>query len=151
MQIAYLMECMYYLMMTDLEPYDCDEAFYRLIGPASASTIVGAGFSQKKMPSGVDWPGGVFSHFSASLVIRGTGAYVRDDGSTIPLESGSLFFRIPGVAHSNLFDPESDWLEFFIAFCLNSRNLNDTVGSSQESMGVLATQVLMLDPLSPRK
>jgi len=40
---------------------------------------------QKKMPSGVDWAGGMFNHFSASLVLRGTGTYVLDNGTTMPL------------------------------------------------------------------
>ena len=143
------MERMYYLMMIEINAYDRNETCYRVIGSPPTTTLVGAGFMKKSGRSGIDWPGGVFKHFSVSFVLRGTGTYVRDDGVAIPIEPGCLFFRIPGVPHSNRFDPDSGWLEFFIGFCLETDNPHELGGRGQESLGVLATRLLMLDPLSP--
>ena len=60
----------------------------------------------------LDWRGGGFPLFSVSVVLRGTGAYIDAAGHREPLCPGKLFFRIPGVSHSNLIDPGSNWLEF---------------------------------------
>ena len=64
----------------------------------------------------LDWHGGGFPLFSVSVVLRGTGTYIDAAGRREHLCPGKLFFRIPGVSHSNLIDPGSNWLEFYLAF-----------------------------------
>ena len=132
-------------MINMLKQHIDDDRCYRVIGTPPNSTLVGAGFMNKRYPHGIDWGGGVFRHFAACLVLRGKGSYIRQDGFEIPLQPGSVFFRIPGVSHSNLLDPESGWLEFFVAFELRSATPQNPGRASQQSLAVMARQILMLD------
>lgn len=91
--------------------YDVWDEWFRPIG----RNTINAGFV-KKGSSPVDWSGGSFPLFSVSIVLRGKGVYYDSKKRSLPLEDGSVFFRIPHVAHTTLIDPESDWLEFFIAY-----------------------------------
>ncbi|OGV58357.1 MAG: hypothetical protein A2X45_23095 [Lentisphaerae bacterium GWF2_50_93] len=98
--------------MDILHKYDRDDLCYKLSG----RTFLGAGLI-KKDGMKLDWAGGSAPHFSMSLVLRGTGCYiVSSTKKKYPLNPGSVFFRIPGILHSNTIDPNSRWLEFFIAF-----------------------------------
>ena len=83
---------------------------YRSIG----RDAINAGIIRKKEE--IDWRGGVFPLFSVSIVLRGAGAYIDASGHREPLCSGKIFFRIPGISHSTVIDPESNWLEFYLAF-----------------------------------
>jgi len=83
---------------------------YRSIG----RDAITSGIIRKR--EALDWHGGGFPLFSVSVVLRGTGAYIDASGRREPLCPGKLFFRIPGVSHSNLIDPGSNWLEFYLAF-----------------------------------
>lgn len=38
--------------------------------------------------------------------------YIAEDGTSYPLQAGSLVQRLPGVPHSTRVDPDGKWLEF---------------------------------------
>ncbi len=65
------------------------------------------------------------------LVLNGRGRYVDSQQREYPLSAGSLFFRIPGVEHSNYVDTDSDYLECYLdmgpelARVLNVMNIVD--------------------------
>ena len=69
----------------------------------------------KKEDTTVDWLGGSFPLFSVSVVLRGRGTYVDEDGTEYPLMPGKLFFRIPHRKHSTFIEENSRWLEFYIS------------------------------------
>ena len=69
----------------------------------------------KKEDTSVDWLGGSFPLFSVSVVLRGRGTYVDEDGTEYPLMPGKLFFRIPHRKHSTFIEENSHWLEFYIS------------------------------------
>ena len=54
----------------------------------------------KKENISIDWNGGSFPLFSVSVLLRGRGTYVDQDGTEYPLMPGKLFFRIPHRKHS---------------------------------------------------
>ena len=69
----------------------------------------------KKEDTTVDWLGGSFPLFSVSVILRGRGTYVDEDGTEYPLMPGKLFFRIPHRKHSTFIEENSRWLEFYIS------------------------------------
>ena len=57
-----------------------------------------------------------FPCYGGIYVISGTGVYI--DAATqkeYPVKPGCVIQRLPGVVHHILIDPDSDWLEFYIA------------------------------------
>ena len=69
----------------------------------------------KKENTSIDWNGGSFPLFSVSVLLRGRGTYVDQDGAEYPLMPGKLFFRIPHRKHSTFIEENSRWLEFYMS------------------------------------
>ncbi len=92
-----------------------ENAYYRYVGGDSLD----AGFV-KKEGYRVDWQGGSYPLLSFSVVLRGKGLYVDSRRKRHQLHPGKVFFRIPGLPHATTIDPDSQWLEFFIAFRFRS-------------------------------
>ena len=88
-----------------------------------------AGFSHKKKHK--DFENHRNPTLVLVLVLNGTGCYVDSQQREYPLSAGSLFFRIPGVEHSNYVDPDSNYLECYLdmgpelARVLNVMNIVD--------------------------
>jgi AraC-like DNA-binding protein len=137
--------------MPDLAEFEAVGCHYRTIRTPPRTTLIGAGFMRKTNPryAEPEPARGSFKHFSASVVLRGRGVYSLDDGSEIPLQEGSLFFRIPDVPHATRMDISSDFLEFFVAFALGVEGRWADRPDLQGSLGVMATQLLMLDARMP--
>lgn len=51
-------------------------------------------------------------YYSCFVLLRGSGEYIAEDGTSYPLQAGSLVQRLPGVPHSTRVDPDGKWLEF---------------------------------------
>lgn len=85
----------------------------RTMGGLSSREQLGAGIMHKK---GVreDTFDRTFAIFALVYVARGRGVYTDHRGVSYDLKRGTVFQRFPGVPHSTLLDPESDWMEFFI-------------------------------------
>ncbi|WP_168203306.1 AraC family transcriptional regulator [Oceanispirochaeta crateris] len=94
-----------------------EQLIFRSLGDPLKRQRIGCGFMNKK---GIhtDQFHSQFSTYALVYVIKGHGYYEIDEGPDkglkIPLEPGCLFQRFPGVAHSTILDPESDWWECFL-------------------------------------
>ena len=44
-------------------------------------------------------------YYSCFVLLRGSGEYIAEDGTSYPLQAGSLVQRLPGVPHSTRVDP----------------------------------------------
>lgn len=55
-----------------------------------------------------------YDYYVLIYVIRGRARYELPDGRSFSVESGFLMQRIPGVTHSTITDPESDWAECYL-------------------------------------
>ena len=82
----------------------------------------------KKENVSIDWQGGTFPLFSVSVVLRGRGTYVDEDGTEYPLMPGKLFFRIPHRKHSTFIEENSRWLEFYMSCHFMSEDAADYGG-----------------------
>ena len=83
----------------------------------------------KKENTAIDWQGGSFPLFSVSVVLRGHGTYVDEDGTEYPLMPGKLFFRIPHRKHATFIEENSRWLEFYMSCHFMSENAADYGGA----------------------
>jgi AraC family transcriptional regulator of arabinose operon len=94
-----------------------EQLIFRSLGEPMRRQRIGCGFMHKKGVT-ADQLNSRFSTYALVYVIRGRGDYIIEEGQEagqkIPLEAGSLFQRIPGISHSTILDPESDWLECFL-------------------------------------
>ncbi|MDD5698571.1 MAG: AraC family transcriptional regulator [Victivallaceae bacterium] len=86
---------------------------YRSIGWDESREGIGAGFICKRGVSR-DNVNLVFPRYVLVIVVNGRGTYIDAGGIEYPLSEGMFFQRLPGVAHSNFIDPESDWQEYYI-------------------------------------
>jgi AraC-like DNA-binding protein len=85
------------------------------LGKDPTQSLLGCGFIEKT--SVKDHYNQVrFPHFGIVWLLRGQGTYTDSQGVTYLLRPGSAFFRIPGELHSQTVDPQSQWLEAFLAF-----------------------------------
>ena len=83
----------------------------------------------KKENVTIDWLGGSFPLFSVSVLLRGRGTYVDEDGTEYPLMPGKLFFRIPHRKHSTYIEENSHWLEFYMSCHFMSDDAADYGGA----------------------
>ncbi len=70
----------------------------------------------------VDEKDSKFYFYSLVYVIRGNGEYIDKDGNRYELKPGSIFQRFPGISHTNIIDPNSEWAECFIDFGIEIYN-----------------------------
>ncbi len=52
--------------------------------------------------------------YVAIYLMRGTGLYVDQDGTRIPVKAGDFIQRLPGRKHSTLTTLDGQWVEFFL-------------------------------------
>ena len=90
--------------------------------------VFSAGILKKENIS-IDWQGGSFPLFSVSVVLRGRGTYIDEDGTEYPLMPGKLFFRIPHRKHSTFIEENSHWLEFYVSCHFMSDDPSDYGGA----------------------
>ncbi len=83
----------------------------------------------KKENVSIDWHGGSFPLFSVSVVLRGRGTYIDEDGTEYPLMPGKLFFRIPHRKHATYIEENSHWLEFYMSCHFMSEDAADYGGA----------------------
>lgn len=88
---------------------------YRCIGENFDEGVVACGFMRKRTRSRsqVDFQIGYYSGF---FLLSGSGSYVSEKGTEIPLCAGNFVQRLPGEVHSTYVEPDGEWLEFFISF-----------------------------------
>lgn len=55
------------------------------------------------------------AYYSCFVLLRGSGRYLSETGTSYQLQAGSLVQRLPGVPHSTIIHPDGKWLEFFIS------------------------------------
>jgi AraC family transcriptional regulator of arabinose operon len=60
--------------------------------------------------------------FAVNFCLRGKGIYKDSDGKEYAIRPGILFHRLPNRLHTTIFDPDSDFVEFFVVLD------GDTVG-----------------------
>ena len=84
----------------------------------------------KKENISIDWHGGSVPLFSVSVVLRGRGTYVDEDGTEYPLMPGKLFFRIPQRKHATYIEGNSHWLEFYMSCHFMSDDAADYGGAA---------------------
>ena len=84
------------------------------IGNEMKNGILACGFMRKETADRSQYH---FSneYYSCFVLLRGSGEYIAEDGTSYPLQAGSLVQRLPGVPHSTRVDPDGKWLEFFIS------------------------------------
>jgi len=58
----------------------------------------------------------ISSRLGVNLVLRGSGTCVGPSGGRYRISPGTVMVRHPGRTQSFLYDPESDYAEFFVAF-----------------------------------
>ncbi len=75
--------------------------------------LLGCGFMRK--PGGWDAHGEQRTHYSAVLVLRGSGAYQDERGRRWPLTPGTVFQRFTDRGHSVHIDGDGRWAECWIA------------------------------------
>ena len=90
------------------------DVIYRCIGNEMKNGILACGFMRKETADRSQY------HFRTSITAvscccAGAGEYIAEDGTSYPLQAGSLVQRLPGVPHSTRVDPDGKWLEFFIS------------------------------------
>ncbi len=92
-----------------------EKLLFRSLGDQNRRQRLGCGFMFKE---GVtqDEKDSVFSTYALVYVIRGRGEYTGPDNIVRPLRKGTLFQRFPGVLHSTILDPQSQWAECFMDF-----------------------------------
>ena len=90
------------------------DVIYRCIGNEMKNGILACGFMRKETADRSQYH---FSneYYSCFVLLRGSGEYIAEDGTSYPLQAGSLVQRLPGVPHSTRVDPDGKWLEFFIS------------------------------------
>lgn len=90
------------------------DVIYRCIGNEMKNGILACGFMRKETADRSQYH---FSneYYSCFVLLRGSGEYIAEDGTSCPLQAGSLVQRLPGVPHSTRVDPDGKWLEFFIS------------------------------------
>ena len=90
------------------------DVIYRCIGNEMKNGILACGFMRKETADRSQYH---FSneYYSCFVLLRGSGEYIAEDGTSYPLQAGSLVQRLPGVPHSTRVDPDRKWLEFFIS------------------------------------
>ena len=90
------------------------DVIYRCIGNEMKNGILACGFMRKETADRSQYH---FSneYYSCFVLLRGSGEYIAEDGTSYPLQAGSMVQRLPGVPHSTRVDPDGKWLEFFIS------------------------------------
>ena len=88
---------------------------YRAYQQNSSYEMIGAGFTEKPNVK-IDCENKTYSHFAVVYVLRGQGTYTDHNGKTYTIRPGSLFLRNPAHPHSLVIDPNSDFLEAFVAW-----------------------------------
>ena len=86
------------------------DVIYRCIGNEMKNGILACGFMRKETADRSQYH---FSneYYSCFVLLRGSGEYIAEDGTSYPLQAGSLVQRLPGVPHSTRVDP--DWETVF--------------------------------------
>lgn len=97
--------------------------------PGGRDVRLGIGFVLK---SGrvIDFPLHRPNHYSAVWCLRGRGSYHAEDGTTFPLQPGSLFHRFTDRSHENRIVSGSHWAEAWIV-------IPTEVETALRSIGVL--------------
>lgn len=101
-------------ILTQIKHRFCETtSIYDTIGNDNINGIVGCGFIRKNAwhHNNID---SVFSYYSGVLVIDGSGMYVDENGTSIPLYQGCFVQRIPGLKHSTLINLDGKWIEAFL-------------------------------------
>lgn len=102
------------LLMDNHKIKDLDRKHvFRSIGKNGAGGLVGYGFMHKKGLI-LDEKDSFFQFYSLVYVIKGRGTYIDCENNKHSLSAGSIFQRFPGIKHTTILDPESDWLECYI-------------------------------------
>lgn len=87
----------------------------RSLGGPEGLERLGVGFERKT--GSFDYSADIdrcYDYYVLIYVIRGRARYELADGRSFPVEAGYLMQRIPGVTHSTITDPESDWAECYL-------------------------------------
>lgn len=101
--------------MNVLNKYEFTGLCYRAYQQNKSYEMIGAGFTEKYNVK-VDCENKVYNHFAVVYVLRGRGLYTDHKGNEYKIEPGSLFLRNPAYPHTLIIDPESDFLEAFVAW-----------------------------------
>ena len=97
-----------------LERIEKSDVIYRCIGKEMKNGILACGFMRKETAERSQYH---FSnaYYSCFVLLRGSGRYLSETGTSYQLQAGSLVQRLPGVPHSTIIHPDGKWLEFFIS------------------------------------
>ncbi len=88
---------------------------FRSLGDQEDRQRVGCGFMFKPDITR-DETDSLFSTYAIVYVLRGEGTYIGPDGISRPMAGGTLFQRFPGIRHSTVLNPSSNWAECFLDF-----------------------------------
>lgn len=91
------------------------DIIYRCIGSDFNNGILACGFMTKPTKDHSQY-NLIINYYSCFLLISGSGFYYTKDNEKVPLHSGDIVQRLPGVCHSTEIIPDGNWLEFFISF-----------------------------------
>jgi AraC family transcriptional regulator, arabinose operon regulatory protein len=58
--------------------------------------------------------------FAVNFCLRGKGVYKDCDGTEYAIRPGVLFHRLPNRLHTTIFEPESDFVEFFVVLDIDT-------------------------------
>ena len=98
------------------QPEDCRHTYRKTTNVSrsigSSGIWIGSGAIDKSGTE-VDQLSIQFPFYSLVYVAQGKGSYTDEQGNELPLTSGSLFQRRPGLLHSTMIDPGSNWLEYY--------------------------------------
>ncbi len=117
-----------------------NDVVYRCIGDDFDKGIVSCGFMRKRSAERSQYDFKI-GYYSCLVVLQGSGRYIADDGTMIPLRAGDLVQRIPGRLHSTEIEPDGDWIEFYISVGYPVYHYLSTLGIIHADQAVQATQL----------
>ena len=91
------------------------DVIYRCIGSDFNNGILACGFMTKPTKDHSQY-NLLINYYSCFLLLSGSGYYYTKDNEKIPIHSGNIVQRLPGISHSTEIIPDGNWLEFFISF-----------------------------------
>ena len=91
------------------------DVIYRSIGDDFSEGVIACGYMPKPTSESSQFHF-VTGYYSGFIVLSGTGTYIEEDGTHIPMTPGCFVQRFPGRVHSTRIDPDGQWLEFFVCF-----------------------------------
>ena len=80
-------------------------------------------------------------YYSCFLILQGSGRFISEDGTVIPMQAGDLVQRLPERLHATEIDPNGEWIEIYISVGYPVYHYLITLGILNSDKEVQATQV----------